>query len=273
MTKPPASVVVRHVLLGLLLIATFTPLLLMIFLSLKTNAEIFRSFWAPPAQLRLSHYTIAWAAVNKYLINSILVAVISTMGVVAFSSMAGYAFARHNFPLKRILFAAIVALMMIPGVLTLIPQFLLVKQLGLLNTRWALVLPYVAGGQVFGIFMFRGFFSELPGELFEAARIDGASEWRIYRSIVLPLSLPIIATVGIMTAFGIYNDFIWPLVAISDSSKQMFTVALRIFTAENDLEMGPTLAGYTLGCLPLLLLIGFGMRWFVLGVTTGAVKA
>ena len=260
------------VLLGLLAL-TMAPLAVMLMLSLKTNSEIFAGFWSLPASFHWDHYTKAWVAVDRYLANSILICTVSCAGVLALSSMAGYAFARHDFPFRRTLFAAVLGLMMVPGVLTLIPQFLLVKNLGLLNTRWALVLPYIAGGQVFGILLFRAFFEDMPKDLLEAARIDGAGEWTVYSRIVMPLALPVVATVGIMTAFGVYNDFIWPLVAISDPTKQVFTVALRIFTAENDLEMGPTLAGYALGCVPMILLIGFGMRYFVQGVTSGAVKA
>jgi len=260
-------------LLLVFLAATFVPFVLMIVMSFKTNAEVYADFWGLPGALRWSHYAKALGAVKGYLWNSIWVCATSTLGVVFLSSLSGYVFARHDFPFKSTLFLAILALMMVPGILTLIPLFLLVKGFGLLNTRWALVLPYISGGQVMGILLCRTFIAEIPRDLFDAARIDGASEFSVYARIVVPLCLPILATVGIMTAFGIYNDFIWPLVAISDNTKQVYTVALTIMTGEYNMKMGDVLAGYVLGCIPLLLMIAFGMKYFIRGVTSGALKA
>lgn len=156
--------------------------------------------------------------------------------------------------------------------MTLTPLFLLVRDLGLLNSHLALILPYIAGGQMLGIFLCRGFIAEISKELVEAARIDGAGEFTVYFHVVLPLLKPVLATIGIMQFFAIYNDFIWPLITISDNSRQVFTVALMIFGAENDLDMGPVLAGYVVGCLPLVILIAFGMKSFVAGTTSGALK-
>jgi multiple sugar transport system permease protein len=148
-----------------------------------------------------------------------------------------------------------------------------VKDLGLLNTRWALILPYLAGGQVLGTVLCRTFFAGLPEELFEAMRLDGASDGQLFRHLALPLSLPTLATVGIMTTLGIYNDYIWPLVAISDADKQTFTVGVTHFSGEFSMEYGPTLAGYVIGSLPLIALFLVSMQAFVRGVTAGASKS
>jgi ABC-type glycerol-3-phosphate transport system permease component len=176
---------------------------------------------------------------------------------------------------------------MAPGVLTLIPTFALVKaiqipllRLGpltlgpfeLLNTHWALILPYISGGQIFGILLCRGFFESLPEGLFEAARLDGATEGDVYLRIALPLYYPILATIAIMTTLSVYNDYIWPLVVISDSNLQTFSVGITRFAGEFNLDYGPTLAGCALGSLPLLL-FAFGMRYFIQGITAGALKA
>lgn len=259
--------------LGILLFLTAVPFVLMVVMSFKTDAEILTSFWALPEQLRWSHYELALQATRQYVLNTAIICAASAAGVIVVSSLSGYVFARHDFPFKEPLFILVLALIMIPGILTLIPQFLLVKNLELLNTRWALVLPYISGGQIFGILLCRSFISEIPRDLFEAARIDGAREVDVYARVVVPLCLPILATIGIMTVFSAYNDFIWPLLVISDNSKQVFTVALLIFGGEHNLRMGPLLAGYTIGSIPLLLVIGFGMKYFIKGVTSGALKA
>jgi ABC-type glycerol-3-phosphate transport system permease component len=261
------------IVLAFFLVLTFVPFLMMVLLSFKSNAEIYANFWGAPRVYHFEHYIAAFRAVIRYIGNSLVVCAVSTLGVIFLSSLTGYVFARHEFPFKKFLFLLVISLLMIPGILTLIPMFLLVKRMGLLNTRWALILPYISGGQIFGILLCRTFISEIPRDLFDAARIDGASEFRVYTGIVVPLSLPILATIGIMTGFSIYNDFIWPLIAISDNSRQVFTVALTVFAGEYRLDMGPVLAGYTIGCIPLLILIAFGMKYFIKGVTSGALKA
>lgn len=272
LSSPRRTQMVIHLgLLGLVVI-TMIPILMMILLSLKSNSEIYDGIWHLPTEFRWEHYAVAGAAIIRYVINSIVICFGAVTGILIFTSLSGYAFARHDFPGKEFLFQAVLLLMMVPAVLTLIPQFLLVKNLGLLNTRWALILPYIATGQMLGIVLCRTFFAQIPKELFEAARMDGASEFQIYRLIVLPLAMPVLATIAIMNTFAIYNDFVWPLIAISDQSIQVFTVALNVFAAESNLKLGPTLAGYVIGCIPLVILILFGMRYFVRGVTSGAMK-
>lgn len=271
-----------------LLALSVVPFAMMIVMSLKSNAQIFAHFWDPPRPARWDFYVQAWSALYKYILNTLIVAVVTVTGVLVLSSMAGYTFGRHKFPGKELFYYLILALMMIPGVLTLIPTYALVKAIqfpavhlgpwtfgpfALLNTRWALILPYISGGQVFGILLCRGFFQSLPEELFEAARLDGASEFAIYRRLAMPLSRPILATVAIMTVLSIYNDYIWPLIVISDNSLQTFSVGVTKFAGEFNLDYGPTLAGYVLGSLPLLLLFAVGMRQFIQGITAGALKA
>ena len=150
------------------------------------------------------------------------------IGVLVIASISGFVFARYNFPGRELFFFAILALLMIPGVLTLVPAFLLVKNLGLINTYWALILPYMAGGQIFAIFILRSFIAGLPEELFEAARLDGASTLQAFRHIVIPLSKPILVTIAVMNVLGTWNDYIWPLVTISDS--KLWTISVGIVT-------------------------------------------
>lgn len=268
----PAEAIVA-VVLGLLLVLSLAPFAMMLLLSLKTNADIFTRFWKLPAPFRWDYYHQAVKALWPYLLNTGIIVGIVVPGVVWLSSMAGYALARLRFPGREAVFGAILALLMVPAILTLIPTYSLVQQLGLINTRWALILPYLAGGQVLGIILCRTYFAGLPEELFEAMRLDGASDAAIYRHLALPLSLPTLATVAIMTSLSIYNDYIWPLVTISDSGLQTFTVGVTMFSGQFNMEYGPTLAGYVVGSIPLIILFAFGMRSFVKGVTAGAIRA
>lgn len=259
--------------LAVLLAISLLPFVMMVLLSLKTNADIFTRFWALPQPARWDFYSQAATALRGYLLNTLIITAVVVPGVLLFSSMAGYALARLSFPLRDAVFALILALLVVPGILTLIPTYALVQQMGLLNTRWVLILPYLASGQVLGVVLCRTFFASLPDELFEAMRLDGANDLMIYRYLALPLSYPTLATIAIMSTLGIYNDYIWPLVTISDSSLQTFTVGVTRFAGEFNLDYGPTLAGYVIGSLPLIALFAVGLRAFVQGVTSGALKA
>jgi ABC-type glycerol-3-phosphate transport system permease component len=259
--------------LMVLLAVSLLPFVMMLLLSLKTNADIFTRFWGLPQPARWDFYREAAVALKGYLLNTLIVTVVVVPGVLLLSSLSGYALSRLTFRGRDAVFALILALLVVPGVLTLIPTYALVQSMGLLNTRWALILPYLAGGQVLGVVLCRTFFASLPGELFEAMRLDGAGDLQIYRHLALPLSLPTLATIAIMSTLGIYNDYIWPLVTISDSSLQTFTVGVTRFAGEFNLDYGPTLAGYVIGSLPLIVLFAVGMRAFVQGVTSGALKA
>lgn len=261
------------VVLLVLLALSLAPLALMVLISLKSNADLFTSFWGMPSPPRWANYTRAATALSGYLVNTLVVGAIVVPGVLSLSSAAGYALSRLRFRGRELVYGAVLMLLMVPGVLTLIPSYAIIQQLGLLNTRWALLLPYLAGGQVLGIVLCRTFFGGLPEELFEAMRLDGAGDRQIFRHLALPLSVPTLATIGIMSMLGIYNDYIWPLVTISDNAIQTFTVGVTRFSGEFNMEYGPTLAGYVIGSLPLVVLFAAGMRSFVQGVTSGALRA
>jgi len=256
-----------------LLALSLAPLAMMLLLSLKTNAAIFTDFWGMPRPARWDYYIRATRALWPFLLNTFIVMLVVVPGVVLLSSLAGYALARLRFAGREVVYGGVLALLMIPGILTLIPTYALVQQMGIMNTRWALILPYLAGGQVLGIVLCRTFIAGLPEELFEAMRLDGADDVRMYRHLALPLTLPTLATVAIMTSLSVYNDYIWPLVAISDNALQTFTVGVTRFSGEFNMEYGPTLAGYVVGSIPLVLLFAVGMRAFVKGVTSGALRA
>jgi ABC-type glycerol-3-phosphate transport system permease component len=271
--KPVVNQTVLILVLCALLALSFITIILMVFLSLKDNGQIYGRFWNPPDPIIWENYKTGWETMRRYILNSLLYSFASVAGVVFLSSLSGYVFARHKFPGKEAIYLMILALLMVPGILTLIPAFVLVRDLGLLNTPWALILPWTAGGQVFGILLCRSFFATLPQDLFDAAKIDGAGEIEQYWRIAMPLSWPILVTLAIMHLVASYNDFIWPLLTISDPSIQVVTVGLTQFTTEFGIvNWGPRMAAYAVSSLPLVILFTFGMRYYVRGLTSGALK-
>src|SRR5436190_10336120 len=240
--RPPArhTDLALHLPLLALLALTFYPFLFLLQTSLKDNSQFFHDFWGLRPPLHWQNYVDAWGAIRAYIGNTVIVTAVTVAGTLAVASLAAYAFARHRFPGRQPLFYAVLSLMMVPGVLTLISAFMWMKQFplaggnnvwgeggqGLLDSHWALVLPYVAGGQVFAIFILRSFMAALPEELFEAARLDGASDWRLYSRIALPLCRPVLGTVAVMAALSTWNDYVWPLIVLSDDRRKTLSIGL-----------------------------------------------
>src|SRR4051812_10998207 len=220
-------------------------------------------------------YRYSWSVLRPYMLNSIIVCLSSMIGVVLIGSSTAYVFSRYRFPGSRALFMMILSFMMIPGILTLVPSFLWMKSLGLLNTRAVLILPYVAGGQVIGIFLFKSFFDGLPQELFESARLDGANHFRQYWHIVLPLSKQVMAVVIVVNLLSTWNSFLWPFIVNSDSSRYVVAQGLYAMSQQQQVisNQSTMYAAYVLASLPLLVLFVYATKPFMTGVTSGAFKA
>lgn len=264
-----------HIVLVVLGLITFYPLVFTLFTSFKDNSQFYSTFWGPAFPLHWTNYTDAWRRLDDSILNTVIVGVVSAVGVTFFGSLAAYVFARHHFPGRDFLFFAIIALLMIPGVLTLIPTFLLVKDMGLLNTYWVLILPYIAGGQAFAIFVLRSFIASQPEEIFESARIDGASEFTIYSLITVPMAKPILGTLAILSLLSTWNDYIWPSVTLRNP--ELWTISLQLVSFSSQWaslqQYGPMFAGYVIASIPLFVLFIFTMRLFIEGLATGAIKA
>lgn len=262
-----------YALLGILAVLTFAPFFFLLTLSVKDNAQFYKSFWAISPPFHWENFGGAAAELLPYLFNSVIVSGASVIGVAVLSCLAAYAFARFRFVGREVLYYMVLAVMMIPGILTLVPLFLLVRNLGLLGTRWALILPYIATGQVLAVFIMRSFFAGLPEELFEAARIDGAGELGAFWRIALPLTKPVLGTVAILQVLYTWNDYVWPFVVTSQTpTLRTLVVGLVAFQQRHFTEWGPLMAGYTLATLPLVILFFFTVRYFVEGLTSGALK-
>jgi multiple sugar transport system permease protein/raffinose/stachyose/melibiose transport system permease protein len=262
----------KHAILGVFGILTFYPLFFAVETSLKDVNQFLHSFWWFSWPLHFGNYSQAWSKVGYYMGNSLIICSASTIGVLALGSLAGYAFARYRFVGRETLYYAVLMIMMVPTVLTLVPLYLLVKDMRLLNSYWALILPNIAGGQVLAIFLLRGFFASLPEELFESARMDGAGMFQVYRNIALPLSRPILSVIAITTFLSCWNEFLWPLVTINIDAVKPITTGLLQFNSQYGSQTGILFASYVLSSLPLVVLFLFASSTFVKGITSGALK-
>ncbi len=262
-----------HFLLLALAFFMFVPIFMMLLMSFKSNAQIYTQFWALPQPWQVENFTNGARLIYRYIINTLVPDVISVVLVMTIASLAGYSFARLEFPGKEVFYTMIISLIMVPAILTLIPTFVLIRQMGLINSVWALILPWTAHGQVLAVMMTRTFFAGLPQDIFDSARMDGASELTIFARIAVPLSKPILGTVAIWHGVAAYNDYIWPLISITENKKQVVSVALQQFVNfTGELQYGPMLAAYTIATIPILILFIFAMRYFIAGITSGAVK-
>lgn len=259
--------------LALLLVATMFPLYFMLVSSLKTNHQLQTNYFGIALEPHFEHFAQAFDKVSVYIGNSMLISFTAALGMMLISCLSAYVFARFEFPLRNLLFGLVLMFLMVPSVLTLVPQFVLVTKLGLMNSYWAAILPYIATGQLVTIFVLRTFFEGIPKELFESMRIDGANEVQNFFSLVIPFAIPIMLSMGLIHVLNTWNDFIWPLLVLPDQSKMTITVGLYRFMDQQQILYGPMFAGMTLGSLPLMILFGFTMKYFVQGMTSGAIKA
>ena len=250
----------------------FIPIFLMLFLSLKSPSQFYSNLWAIPNPPQWSNYNAAYLQLFQNMVNSVVTVTVGTLLIVVLSAMSGYVFARLDFPLKNFLFMMMLALMMVPGVLTLTPSFKLIQRLGLKNTWWALWLPWASGGQI--MYLCRTFISAQPAALFESARIDGAREFQAFYKIAVPLAKPILATLVVMNMISLYGDFIWPLLVIDSNSKQVISVAVQTYSSSTGTtDYGAMIAGFVMATVPLLIMFTFSSRLYIEGITSGAVKA
>jgi ABC-type glycerol-3-phosphate transport system permease component len=262
----------RIVLLGLFLVGGIAPLVMAFLISLKTIPQFARQPFALTFPLHWENYGFAFEIVLEFIRNSIVISGVTVVGVLLLASLSAYAFGILEFPGRQMLFYLVLSLMMVPSAMTLIPSFVLVKDLGLMNTYWAMILPWIASGQVFAMFILRTFFESLPKELFDAARIDGASEWQGYWRIALPLSKSMLGVAAILNILGTWNNLIWPYLTVQKQALLPLTPGLWAYQTEYFTRYGLTMAGLLIGSIPLVILFVFTSRWFVAGLTSGAIK-
>jgi multiple sugar transport system permease protein len=266
------GVLVHALLIALALFALF-PLFWMLSVSLMQPGEA--SAMPPPllpAHATLSNYHELFerAGMGRHLLNSLLVATAITLLSLVFNLAAGYAFAKLRFAGRDRLFRTLLGALVIPAQVAMIPLFLIMKWLGLVNSYGGVIVPAMA--TVFGMFLVRQYARSIPDELLEAARIDGAGEWRIFVTIVLPLLKPIVVTLAIFTFLASWNDFMWPLIVLSDQAWQTAPVALASLSREHVQDNELMMAGSMVTVVPVLLLFLALQRYYLQGLLLGSVK-
>lgn len=266
------SRVFHHLAILIPLFLTFYPLIFTLQTSFKSFSQFLNNFWLPSWPITLKNYAMAWNEINRFMLNSAFVAALSLLGVLLCSSLAAYAFARIDFFLRDVLYYLVIALLMIPSVLTLIGRYLLIARLGLMNSLWGLIFPYISGGLAFGVFFITSFFADLPQALFDSARIDGATEFQMYRHIALPMSKPTLSTVGLLSFLSIWGDYVWPLLVLRDREKFTLILGLANFTGSSQVMYGPLMAGYVIGSIPTAIMILLMMRTFTGAALAGTLK-
>lgn len=204
--------------------------------------------------------------------NSAKIAVATSLVVTSLASMMAYAFARFEFVGKTILFYSVLAMMMVPTMMLIIPQFVMVRSFGLLNSHTGLVMVYAAGGMAFNMFLLRGFFEGLPRELEESALIDGANQFVIFTQIMLPLAKPALSTVAVFSFLGAWDEYIWALTVLTDPAKRTLPIAIQNFRGAHATDWGLVFAASLTAVVPTVLLFIFFQRYFVQGISTGALK-
>jgi multiple sugar transport system permease protein len=266
--------------LGVLAAVWLLPIVWVVVTSFKVTADIVKlpPEWVPwPATLE--HYaevlfsTSRTARIGRAFANSLVIAVGTVALVVTTSAMAAYPLARMRFPGRDLVFALLVGSLMIPNAVILVPQYVLVQRLGWLSTYQGLIVPEAAMTFAFGVFLLRQFFLTMPGELEDAARIDGANAWQAFTRIVLPLSQPVLAALAIFAFRSAWNDFLWPLIAVNRPEMFPLPVALALLrSAYSSESYGPIMAGAALSALPLLVVFVVANRRIVEGVRLSGLK-
>jgi multiple sugar transport system permease protein len=266
----------RLALLALGAVVLMIPFIYMVATSFKPNTLVLE---IPPQIIphhpTIANYTSAWTSnrFGRYFLNSLFVAIATTGAALLLSSMMAYAFARFRFPGRRVLFGLLLIGLMVPGMMVLIPQFLLAKQLLLLNSLWGLIVFYTGGNLALNTFLLRSFFQDIPFELEEAMVVDGAGPWTRFWRLILPLSRPALAIVAIFTFLASWDEFTWALTTINDPGKYTLPIAIALFEGQHSTSWGLVFAASTIAVVPAIAIFVVFQRQFISGLASGALKA
>ncbi len=260
--------------MGLYALLIFYPLFNMIISSFKTTREIFQHPFALPSHFLFANYQTVWIdrGFGRYMANSLVVTLIAMVFVLLLGSMAAYGLSRYTYRLRTILYMLFLSGIMLPLKAAIIPLFMLIKNLGLMNTRASVILIFLAMGLPSTVFILSGFMKSIPLELEHAARIDGCNDWSIFQRIVMPVTTPAIALVTIYNAVPLWNDFFFPLVFLQSDRLKTLPVGLTTFFGQYNTNWSLLFTGLSIAIVPMLLLYVFMSGYFIRGLTAGAIK-
>ena len=249
------------------------PMAWMLVTSFNSNADIHKNkekFF--PAEWTVEGYRSAFekAPIGDWLVNSIVITAVITFAVILTSTLIGYVFAKYEFKFKRSLFLLMLATMMVPPQVTMIPRYLMIQKMHLFNTRWALIVPGLVSA--FAIYLARQFITDVPDSLCEAAKMDGAGPLRIYWSVILPNIKPAIGSIGIFTAMANWNDYLDPLLMLNDIDKMTLPLGLVMFDSQRSVDLAATMAAAAMIMMPMILIFVLFQRQFIKGMTMSGIK-
>jgi ABC-type glycerol-3-phosphate transport system permease component len=264
--------VIKHLCILSVLAFAFLPLYIMFATSFKTNHDFFVHPWSLPTHLTLHNYVVGWYTVKDLLATTLVVAVASVALTLIIALPGAFFFARGNVPFKGFVWFIFMSLLMMPTIANLLPLYALLKSMRMLNSIWSIAVILTAGAQVGMIFWLRGFVEDIPKDLFEAAEMDGASDFYQLTKITFPLVAPALATLGVTRFIGAWNEFMLPLILITDPYRQMLSVGLMHLDSQYVKQYGQLMAAYSIASIPLIILFLFSMKFFIRGLMGGAVK-
>lgn len=251
------------------------PLVWVVLQSLKTETEFLESIWTLPSSLNFDNYAIAWnkAGMSRYFMNSVVVTIATTVVNLVLVTSAGYAFAKLKFRGKEFFYYMIIFNLLIPTAIILLPMFTLINKIHLVNTIPALIFPYFQGFAPMGLIICRNYFADLPDELMEAGKLDGCGNMGVFLKIMLPLSRPIVATMTILSAMQVWNEYLWALTSITDESKYTLSVGIAIFNKKTEtVGYTPVFAALSISALVIVAVYLCMQKQFVKSIAAGAVK-
>lgn len=261
-----------NIILSFLGLLTFYPVFLMLVSSFKYDIQILDNFWFFSLPMQFDNYSKAFMQVYPFIINSLIVTAGVTALSLLISTMAGYSFSRFDFPGRDFLFYMILILMMVPGFMTLVPQFVISRNLHILDSYAVQILPLSGYVSILSLFLIKTYIEGLPNSLFDMARIEGAGDYRILWYIVIPLCMPVLSVVAIINSVAAWNNYIWPLVSANKASVRPLIIGITNITGKTHELLGIKFAAYVIASFPLLFMFIFTNKAFVAGVTGGAVK-
>ena len=274
--KRRIEIIALHALLVVAAVLTAAPLLWMVSASFMRTGGATTSpplFFPPPHTATLEHYRALFTSqsLGRYIVNSLVIAGGGTLLGVLITALAGYGFAKLRFRGRDAVFRTLLLGMVVPGQIAMLPMFLELREMGLINTLFGAMIPVLA--PIYGVFLVRQYALSIPDDLLDAARIDGASELRIFRSIVLPTITPVLVTLGVFTFLTAWNDFMWPLIVLSDDARYTLPVALANLAGEHVQDTELMMAGAAVTVLPVFIAFLFLQRYYIEGIMAGSVKA
>ncbi len=256
------------------LVVVATPFGVLFLNSFKSMREIYLKPFQMAENFSLNNYIQAWkkADLGSAYLNSIVVSVVSIGGVLLFSSMLAFMISRYRFKFRRFIYIYIITGLALPARLAVIPIYVTLNQLNLVDTRIGLIMVYIATGTAFATFIIKGFMDSIPIEIEESARMDGASPWTIYWRIALPLTKPALVVVGLVNFVNVWNDFFFPLIILSSRSKETVPLAISVFFGEFSNQWHLIAAALTMSIIPIMIIFFIFSKNFISGITQGAIK-